>query len=264
MQDPCDRQYTCCVCNITSGELTYEVQDAWQARCAQIISAMITYNAVLASPWRISILLQVLNIGGRCPGKASGVDFYGRNNEMPFFHIPHSRRAKIAIALNLNTVFQLIHQAFHALWNEPHGSLLTYMNQPEAILSMLSGPVAGIITGLIAAVIQIRAESQLHHDHPQRFPPTPFESYTEIRAKMKEGKSLRSILRTFKEPDPGKEVKQCIGRRPSQMRMASALGAIRGRVTRATRGSRESGGNESPRSPSRPSSMGQHGSAVAA
>ena len=81
----------------------------------QGLSALFTYSVLLATPWRLSILGQCLNFHSRIPKDdagvlQAGVDFYGKPNEMPFFHIPWGPRLAIALLLNLNTLMQLIHQ----------------------------------------------------------------------------------------------------------------------------------------------------------
>ena len=82
-------------------------EDYWQEKMTQVMSALFTYSTLLAAPWRAAILHQIFS--QRCRGK-EGVDFFGRPNEMPFFHISRSERRTIAILLNLAVVCQIVHQ----------------------------------------------------------------------------------------------------------------------------------------------------------
>eukprot|EP00908_Phaeocystis_cordata_P025183 Transcript_7633.p2 GENE.Transcript_7633~~Transcript_7633.p2 ORF type:complete len:413 (+),score=148.40 Transcript_7633:152-1390(+) len=158
--------------------LTYSVEDYWQEKMTQGLSALFTYSVLLASPWRVSILVQCF--GRRCKGKTSGVDFYGKPNEMPFFHIPWGPRLAIAILLNINTVMQLIHQVLHVVWAD----VVVYFEQPEGLISLATGPVAGCLTGGPAAVIQVYWDNVLHAREPGRFPPGLVQA---VRAKFGAG-----------------------------------------------------------------------------
>jgi hypothetical protein len=195
----CVANTSCCTC--AGGALTYKLEDYWQERMAQGLSALFTYSALLATPWRLSIAVQCfgglgwlqgpgLGARARCKGKGVGVDFYGRPNEMPFFHLPWGARAAIAIFLNLNTVCQLTHQILHIVWN----SVVSYFAQPNGLIFLATGPGAGIITGPVAAAVQIWHESKLHRGDPQRFPPTPIDSIRQLFTRVRGGSSAAAVL----------------------------------------------------------------------
>ena len=167
---------TCCTCD--AGALTYKVEDYWNEKMTQGLSALFTYSVLLATPWRLSILGQCFNFHSRIPkdgasvltashGLQAGVDFYGKPNEMPFYHIPWGPRLAIALLLNLNTLMQLIHQVLHFVWND----VVIAFEQPYGMISLMTGPLAGCFTGAPAAIIQMYWDNQLHAREPKRFPP---------------------------------------------------------------------------------------------
>jgi hypothetical protein len=65
-------QHTC-----VDGTYRVLVEDYWQEKMTQSMSACFTYSTLLAMPWRVGILHQLFS--ERCRGK-SGVDFFGRPN----------------------------------------------------------------------------------------------------------------------------------------------------------------------------------------
>ena len=47
----CTRNSTCCTCDAATGALTYKLEDLWQERMTQGLSALFTYSVLLATPW---------------------------------------------------------------------------------------------------------------------------------------------------------------------------------------------------------------------
>ena len=80
-------------------------------------------------PWRVAILHQLYS--ERCRGK-EGVDFFGRPNEMPFFHISRRERCWIAIFLNLAIVCQIVHQVRPAAAGGPAYRVGEVLRVPRA------------------------------------------------------------------------------------------------------------------------------------
>ena len=205
----CTTNFSCCTCDMATGTLTYRIEDYWQERMAQAMSALFTYSVLLATPWRISILLQCFDqcncvcrerchrTAPRCKDLGDGVDFYGRPNEMNFFHFPWSARLAIAVLLNLNTLLQLVHQVLHFVWND----VVTYMMQPNGLISLATGPAAGVLTGAPVALIQLRQEYRLHVLGPGRFPPTPLNTVGELWTGWRKGETLSSMWQQMKESD---------------------------------------------------------------
>ena len=223
----CTANTSCCKCDVASGALTYKLEDYWQERMAQGLSALFTYAALLATPWRFSILIQCFGGLGwlqgagrgsraRCKGRGIGVDFYGRPNEMPFFHLPWDARATIAIFLNLNTICQLTHQALHIVWND----VVDYFAQPNGLIFLATGPGAGALTGPVAAAVQIWHESKLHRRDPKRFPPTPLDSIGQVFARVRGGAKVRSVLEEMRHGSLEREK-----RRSTMMTALEALDA---------------------------------------
>jgi len=170
----CTRNSTCCTCDPPA--LTYSLEDYWQEKMTQCLSALFTYSALIAAPWRVGILCQCFS--SRCRGK-DGVNFYGLSNEMPFFHMPRGPRLAIALLLNLGILMQLIHQVTHFVWHD----VVQYFEQPQGLISVATGPIAGCLTGAPAAIIQIYWDNKLHSQHPHRFPPGLVQA---IRAQLKQ------------------------------------------------------------------------------
>lgn len=50
-----------------------------------------------------------------------------------------------------------------------------YFEQPQGLISVATGPIAGALTGGPAAIIQIYYEDKLHLKQPDRFPPGPLQ-----------------------------------------------------------------------------------------
>ena len=162
----CTANTTCCTCDPPA--LTYKLEDYWNERMTRGLSALFTYSVLLATPWRLSILGQCLDFHGRIKGKTVGVDFYGKPNEMPFYHIPWGARLAIALLLNLNTFMQLVHQILHFVWAD----VVIAFEQPQAMVSLVTGPLMGCICGGPAAIIQNYWDNKLHAREPSRFPPS--------------------------------------------------------------------------------------------
>lgn len=157
-------------CDAATGALTYSVEDYAQELSTQVLSALFTYSVLLATPWRLAILFHAFCSSRPMP--ATGVDFYGRKSEFNFFHFPRGARRVIAVALNLNTLFQCTHQVCHFVWHDAY----TYMAQPNGTILLITGPLGGIVWGGLAGVVQFYNESRLHQREPGRFPPTPLDA----------------------------------------------------------------------------------------
>jgi len=160
---------SCCTCHPPA--LTYKLEDYWQERMAQGLSALFTYSVLLATPWRLSILVQCFD--NRCKdNRCGGVDFFGKPNEMPFFHIPWRPRLAISLLLNLNTLFQLVQQVLKIVWL----GVVNYFEQPQGYIGLATGPIAGCVLGVSAAAVQVYWDYVLHLREPARFPPGCFQA----------------------------------------------------------------------------------------
>jgi hypothetical protein len=83
-------------------------------------------------------------------------------------------------------------QILHLIWND----CIVYFESPEGQISLLTGPVAGCITGVGAGVIQFKAEDSLHVSEPDRFPPGILAFVREVRRK-----GLSAVLTEIKAED---------------------------------------------------------------
>jgi len=180
-------------CNLTTGDLTYSVEDYWQEKSTQMLSALFTYSVLLAMPWRLAVLFNTFCSARKIPDV--GVDFYGRLSDFSFNHIGLNSRRAIAIFLNLNTVFQLAHQVCHLVWND----VFSYMSQPQGLILLITGPGGGVIWGGAAGGTQFSNESYLHQMAPNRFPPTPIDALSQICGELQKGASLSSLFSLMNE-----------------------------------------------------------------
>jgi hypothetical protein len=82
--------------------------------CIKVIVMVLTYINALPIAWRVAIMvdawMEVFNMSSRPSG--AGCDFYGRQTEAMWFHIPSRKRAVIALLLNFAYVFQILNCAF--------------------------------------------------------------------------------------------------------------------------------------------------------
>ncbi len=178
-------------CNLTTGALTYSIEDFWQERTAAWMSWLFLYAIAFATPWRLSILFQLWE--RRCAGK-DGVDFYGRPSDFNFFHIPRSGRCAISILLTGNVVLQLVQSA---LYIYPWNNVFDYIKQPNGTILLVTGPLQGCLLGGGAAVVQIYWEAKLHASDPKRFPPAIPNTIWHIWQLRKQGVPWQDILRSL-------------------------------------------------------------------
>ena len=76
---------------------------------------------------------------------------------MPFFHLPWRTRTTIAVWLLLNILLQLINEILqNVYYNGPN-----YYEQPQGIISLLFGPIGGLITGAVAGAVQLVGEGKV-------------------------------------------------------------------------------------------------------
>jgi len=180
-------------CNATTGALTYSIDDFWQAKSAAWMSWIFLYSVLIALPWRIAILTQLLN--ARCTDKV-GVDFYGRLSEFNFYHLPYSGRLAIAALLMCNVVCQFVQSA---LYIYPWNNVYSYFLQPNGTVLLVTGPLQGCIFGGSAAVVQLYHESKLHNADPKRFPPTIYNTIVNLNQLRNEGHSWADIWKSLKQ-----------------------------------------------------------------
>ena len=114
--------------------LPNDEQDYYQERSTQGLSALFTYSVIIPLPWRLSILWQVLNRECR---DHPGTDLHLRPTDVAFFNIGWRERAIIAVLLMLNTIIQLVHQAFHIVWHD-FGSFSSFPHSLYFTVTMIT------------------------------------------------------------------------------------------------------------------------------
>jgi len=90
-------------------------------------------------------------------------------------------------------------QVLHFVWMGP----IVYFESPQGQISLMTGPVAGIITGVGAGLTQFIAEDRLHANQPHRFPPSLISFIRKAIHLICTGQSLSGL---FKEA-PAEAVK---------------------------------------------------------
>jgi len=153
----------------------------WYNFSIQFLNVLFTYLATVSLPWRLSNTAHLFNGSGKhYRSSDAGLDLYGRPTEKIWYHISQSRRRIIVFFLILNSLTQYANQATRIIYysfelqNVFPGTLWTNL---FFMLSMMCAAVAG--------VLQIHAEMGLRKVHPEKFPPTLFETLGEYLTKVR-------------------------------------------------------------------------------
>ena len=154
----------------------------WYNFSIQFLNVLFTYLATISLPWRISNAAHLYNNGSRKYNRSSdmGLDLYGQPTEKIWYHISQTTRRFIIFFLILNSLTQYANQASRIIFysfelqNVYPGTLWTNL---FFVLSMLCAALGGFV--------QLHAELQLRKVHPDRFPPTLFETLGEYMAKVR-------------------------------------------------------------------------------
>ena len=77
----------------------------WNNAAVKLLSALFTYVCVIALPWRVANLVHLFS--ARSERGKPGVDFYGRETEDIWFHIPRGPRATLVLLLWGNAGIQV-------------------------------------------------------------------------------------------------------------------------------------------------------------
>mmetsp|Transcript_8109 Transcript_8109/g.21196 ORF Transcript_8109/g.21196 Transcript_8109/m.21196 type:complete len:580 (+) Transcript_8109:72-1811(+) len=149
----------------------------WFNICIKVFTIIFSYINLLPVPWRIAILVDAISPkhrewdGVKAPDDAVGVDFYGRQTEAMWFHLPIAARRNIAICLNIGWVAHYAslgaHLAYWKYWRTQVMPGLIAVNLPF---------IVSIIFPIIGGCIQGGAEAKVISANPKRFPPT-FNAY---------------------------------------------------------------------------------------
>ena len=117
-------------------------------------------------PWTLSIFVNAWHPSQRAQGQV-GVDFYGRESESLWFHLPRRDREKIATLLLVALLVQLPDLTFNMIYS-------SYMASSTWPGQFLTGfwLLLQIIMQVSASVMQGKAEGKARRANPGRFPPT--------------------------------------------------------------------------------------------
>jgi hypothetical protein len=170
----------------------------WANLSFQVCTALFSYLNGIAIPWRLSILLHHLSRRSSKPG----FDFYGRETEAIWFHIPEGKRLKIAIFLNLSVFFHFATQATRFVWTDYIGS-----NDPAAGMIPVNVTfVLSIVFAICGGVVQGGQEKKLMALNPEKYPPglgkaakDVFDAWRRGEIKLCSLKALRELKRISKE-----------------------------------------------------------------
>ena len=174
--------------NMCRPRMDCEPRNWWLNFSIQFLTVLFTYLATISLPWRLSNATHLfVNSGKYNRSSDAGLDLYGRPTEQIWYHISQSRRRLVVVFLILNSLTQYANQTSRIIFYTYEladvfpGNLWTLL---FFVLSMLFAAVGG---GL-----QLHAE-RLRKVHPERFPPSLWETSKEYLAKARSGLRRQSI-----------------------------------------------------------------------
>jgi serine/threonine protein kinase len=164
--------------------------------CIKAIMICLTYINFLPIPWRVAIGVDAWGdaLTDRGRHEPPGLDFYGRETEALWFHIPRHRRALIALLLNLAWVSHMVAVGFClGYW-----SYVASQTWPGALAINLPG-IGSFVAIVSAGVLQSGDESKLIAAQPKRFPPAMSKILLDAFVAWKSGKSGKPLRQTVRD-----------------------------------------------------------------
>ena len=165
---------------VPEGSIAPEAKlELWVNRCFQWLTAFFSYLNLIAMPWRLSVAHHMWVSHRSCePGK----DFYGRETEAIWFHLPRGRRKVIAFCLITGALAHYVQQIGRIIWH-------TYDMAEEmpGTLPINLGFVLSIVFPIIGGVAQGVGEGRLQKAEPSRFPPGIGKDIQAAMAKVRRG-----------------------------------------------------------------------------
>lgn len=154
----------------------------WYNFSIQFLNVLFTYLATISLPWRLSNAAHLYNSSSRKYNRSNevGLDLYGQPTEKIWYHIPQLKRRSIVSFLILNSLTQYANQASRIIFYSfelqkgTKGRLWTNL---FFVMSMVCAAVGGFL--------QLHAELKLRRVHPDKFPPTLFETLGEYTRKRR-------------------------------------------------------------------------------
>jgi len=163
-----------------------------------VCTALFSYLNAIAIPWRISIFCHHYSRRSSAPGN----DFYGRETEAIWFHIPAWWRKFIAINLCLSVFFHFATQITRLIWTD-------YVSSNDPVDGMLPVNITFILSilfAICAGVAQGKQEKRLMALHPERYPPGLGKAAKDLLGAWRRGevklcswKAIREFRRISKE-----------------------------------------------------------------
>ena len=177
----------------TDDELMY-----WANVCFHICTGLFSYLNGISIPWRVSIFLHHCSRRSDAPG----CDFYGRDTEAIWFHIPSRWRATIAFFLCASVFFHFATQITRFIWSDYEGS-----NDPaDGLVPVNVTFVLSIVFAICGGISQARQEKKLMALNPERYPPGIDKIVKDVLGKVRRGelrlcslKTVRELMRMTKE-----------------------------------------------------------------
>jgi len=135
--------------------------------CIKSFTFIFSYINLLPIPWRLSILNEAFFGRPMMDDELKvGCDFYGRECEALWFHLPRSARKAVTVLLNLAWILHFASQAGHLVyWTHAQGQSL------NGALAQNVPFVLSILCGIGAGVVQGQAEKRTRAAFPDKFPP---------------------------------------------------------------------------------------------
>ena len=156
----------------------------WHNFSIQCLTALMTWPALSAVPWRFSNAVHLLQSRRT---NTPGHDLYGRPTSAIWFHIPNRTRAYIITNLLLASVFQFINQGTRIVFNSYELS-----DEMPGVVWVNVFFFAGFPVTIVAARSQWKAEEALRAVDPDRFPPGAVEV---LQMKLAERRAARERTR---------------------------------------------------------------------
>ena len=142
-----------------------DAKQAWVV-CNTVLCSLFTWQNGLSFPWRVACLIHLFPCFPRCADP--GLDFYGRETESMFFHIPTRHRAGIVAFLIGAVVLQFLQQVFRGMYTTYETS---ERQQPGQVL-IITSFAGSIVCAIVGGIYQFVQLYRLHGEYPERFPPS--------------------------------------------------------------------------------------------
>ena len=167
--------------NMCRPRMDCEPRNWWLNFSIQFLNVLFTYLVTISLPWRLSNATHLfVNSGKYNRSSDAGLDLYGRPTEQIWYHISQSRRRLVVVFLILNSITQYANQASRIIFYTYELSDVFPGNLWTNLFFLLS-----ILCAAVGGFLQLHAEMGLRKEHPERFPPSLWETSKEYLAKAR-------------------------------------------------------------------------------